>query len=294
MRKARFLVLDGYGINCDDEMLNALLFEGADAKKMLLNDLAKNPKVLREYHGLIIPGGFAHADYISAGQIYAKKLKRAADEELRRFIEDGKIIGASCNGAQILVKYPLLPNPGAKEQTVTLTHNAQGRFEDRWVHLRVNKDSPCVWTKGLEVMYLPIRHGEGRFVARRAGGINQNDGRGRDGASGGSGDNSDDVLLELWKNGQIVMQYATPDGFRADEYPFNPNFSTESIAAICNKSGTVFGGMPHPDAALYFENHPHWTRIKEERRRRDANIPEEGAGRLIFRNGVRYVEENLI
>jgi phosphoribosylformylglycinamidine synthase len=141
-----------------------------------------------------------------------------------------------------------------------LTFNDSGRFEDRWVHVATNKNSKCVFTKGIESMYLPVRHGEGKFVTKTR-----------------------QVLTRLEKNNQVVFQYVDKAGNLAG-YPYNPNGSVDNIAGICDETGRVFGMMPHPEAFQHRTNHPAWTR---------EELPDEGAGIAIFRNAVEYVREHL-
>jgi phosphoribosylformylglycinamidine synthase len=137
-----------------------------------------------------------------------------------------------------------------------------GRFEDRWVHLVIERSSPCLWTRGLRRLYLPVRHGEGKFVCRDAG-----------------------VLDELTRNRQIVLRYADQGGRPTLRYPANPNGSVEAVAGICDPSGLVFGLMPHPEAHHSPFNHPAWTRQAALGR----PLPQEGQGTALFRNAVRFV-----
>ena len=182
-------------------------------------------------------------------------------EQIQEFIDSGKLILGICNGYQAMVKMGLLPgfNEDYATQEVTLTYNDSGRFEDRWVHLKANRTSKCVFTKGIENIYLPVRHGEGKFVTKNL-----------------------QVLEKLKKGNHIVFQYVDTEGKSAG-YPHNPNGSVNNIAAICNKTGRVFGMMPHPEAFQHRTNHPRWTR---------EELPEEGAGIAIFRNAVEYAMKN--
>jgi phosphoribosylformylglycinamidine synthase subunit PurQ / glutaminase len=145
-----------------------------------------------------------------------------------------------------------------------VTFNDSGRFEDRWIWLkRVSKH--CVWTDDIEGIYLPIAHGEGKFFA------------------------PPEIIKSLETNKQVAFAYTRPDGSAANgEYPLNPNGSLNDIAGICDPTGKVLGLMPHPERFLTFYNHPEWTRIKEEMKRKGLPAPEEGEGLKILRNGVKY------
>ena len=255
------LILTGYGINCDIETAHAFKQAGAEAERIHINDLINGTIELPDYHILAFPGGFSFGDDIASGKVLANMIKYNLGREIREFIDAGKLIIGICNGFQAMVKMGLLPAFGGDmAQEVTLTFNDSGRFEDRWVHLCANKRSGCVFTKGIESIYLPVRHGEGKFVTK-----------------------DPQVLSRLKKGDHIVFQYTDNEG-RPAGYPHNPNGSVENIAGICDGTGRVFGMMPHPEAFQHRTNHPRWSR---------EDLPEEGAGMAIFRNAVEYAEENL-
>ena len=257
----KVLVLTGYGINCDIETQHAFKLAGARAERVHINDLINGKERLSDYHILSFPGGFSFGDDIASGKVLANMVKYNIGEQIQEFIDSGKLILGICNGFQAMVKMGLLPgfNDDYATQEVTLTYNDSGRFEDRWVHLKANKISKCVFTKGIENIYLPVRHGEGKFVAKNP-----------------------QVLEKLKRGNHIVFQYVDTEGKSAG-YPHNPNGSVNNIAAICDKTGRVFGMMPHPEAFQHRTNHPRWTR---------EELPEEGAGIAIFRNAVEYVKKN--
>jgi len=258
----KVLVLTGYGINCDIETRHAFKLAGADAERVHLADLINGTRKLSDFQILAFPGGFSFGDDIASGKVLANMIKYNLGEQIQEFIDAGKLIIGICNGFQAMVKMGLLPafNGDYTTQEVTLTFNDSGRFEDRWVYLKASQDSKCVFTKGIDRSYLPVRHGEGKFVVK------------------------DNAVLERLKSGNhIVFKYVDKEGNPAG-YPFNPNGSVENIAGICDETGRVFGMMPHPEAFLHRTNHPAWTR---------EELPEEGAGAMVFRNAVEYVKENL-
>ena len=255
-------------MNCEDETAYAFEVAGAKADKIFLKDLTEKPEIFEEYQILAMIGGFSFGDHIAAGRVLANIYKFRLGEEILRFIEDGKLIFAECNGFQVLVKAGILPgfDGDYRTQSVTLTYNQSGVFEDRWVRLKINQNSKCVFTKGLEEVFLPVRHGEGKFIVR------------------------DDLdLRRLREGGQIVMQYADGEGQPTMEYPQNPNGSIAAIAGICDPTGRVFGKMPHATAYLSPYNHPHWTRENIT-----GKILKEGGGVQIFRNAVEYARSELV
>lgn len=257
------LVLTGFGINCENETAHVFELAGSNVRKVHLNDLAQDPAPLHESHILAIPGGFSFGDDVASGRILANRLRYALGEPLKQFVSDGKLAIGICNGFQVMVKMGILPlTTGDFIQEVTLTHNDSSRFEDRWVNLKVDEHSLCVWTQGIETLEVPIRHGEGKFLVRDAA-----------------------LRKQLQDAGQIVVRYALPDGVPAHNvYPHNPNGSENDIAGICDPTGRIFGLMPHPEAFWHRTNHPRWTR---------EYLPEEGAGMAVFRNAVDFARANL-
>ncbi len=256
MRRVRSIVLSGYGINCEIETAYCLRKCKADVDIVHINDILNNNKSLMDYQILAIPGGFSFGDDIGSGKVLANKIKFKM-HEIYRFIENGNLLIGICNGFQVLVKSGILPD--LDEQKTTLTFNDSGKFEDRWVYLRINEDSKCVWTKNLKNMFLPVRHGEGKFFCEK------------------------EILEKMKENGQIVMKYTDEYNNENVSYPYNPNGSIENIAGICDKTGRIFGLMPHPEAYNCYENNPLWKTKKF--------FP---LGIEIFRNGVKFAEENLI
>ncbi|MEO0069536.1 MAG: phosphoribosylformylglycinamidine synthase I [candidate division WOR-3 bacterium] len=249
------------GINCDEETIYAFELAGARAERVHINQLKSSPHLLRNYHIFVLPGGFSYGDYIASGKVLANELKHHLREEIEAFLQQGKLILGICNGFQVLVKCGLLPafEKPFEQQKVTLDTNDSGKYEDRWVYLKI-ETSPCIFTKNLpEIIYLPVAHAEGKFVV--------------DGVS---------TLKRLNANKQVVLRYVTAEGGVA-KYPENPNGSVAGIAGICDPSGKVFGLMPHPERFVIKEHHPRWHREK-------LTKPD---GICIFENAVNYAKKNL-
>jgi phosphoribosylformylglycinamidine synthase I len=270
--KPKALVLYGYGLNCDYETAFALEKAGAGALRVHTTDLLENPNLLWDYHLLAVPGGFSWGDDHGAGVILALRLKLALGSALQEFIASGRLVLGICNGFQVLVNLGLLPGlPGrADARLAALVPNDCGNFRDAWVHLKASP-SACVFTQGLDYLWLPIRHGEGKFYAAA------------------------EVLAELADRGQIALKYATPEGRPAvGRFPDNPNGSLMDIAGICDATGRVLGLMPHPEAHISSLQHPTWTRTKEAWRRRGEPYPEQvGAGLALFHNAIRYLQQKF-
>ncbi len=242
MPTPRVLLLRTAGTNCDRELDHAFTRVGAQVAALHINALLKDPAQLEQFQILAFPGGFSYGDDIASGKILANQLIHHLKQSLRTFIDDGKLILGVCNGFQILVKSGLLPGPmpqlAAEDwHPATLTHNTNGRFQDRWVRVKA-VSKKCAWLpKNPVILDLPIAHGEGRFVTRDAA-----------------------VMDALKANDQIAFEYVDEHGRRATEFPALPNGSVESIAGICDVTGRVLGLMPHPERVVEAENHPLFTR----------------------------------
>jgi phosphoribosylformylglycinamidine synthase len=268
IRKVKVIILRTAGTNCDRETKFAFESLGGEVDCLHINKFLNREKTIKDYHILVVPGGFTYGDDIAAGKILANELRLKLGDDIKEFILEGKPVIGICNGFQILVKAGLLP--GIKfdrqshqefSQTATLMTNESGRFEDRWVYLKPN--GRCIWVKGIDrIISLPVAHGEGKFVPKDKG-----------------------VLERLKKNEQIVFHYCNELG-RRPTYPENPNGSVDDIAGICDESGLVFGLMPHPERHFVFTQNPHWTRLKKKTKY--------GDGAMIFENGIRYAREKLL
>lgn len=255
--KAKALVLTGYGINCDNESKYAFEKAGGSADITHINNLIEQPKMLEEYNLFFIPGGFSYGDDLGSGKVLGNKIRNRLGNELLDFYNAGKLIIGVCNGFQVLVKVGLLPVPDFR-QRATLTINDSGKFEDRWIFLKVNERSPCIFTKGMKTLLLPVRHGEGKLVM------------------------DEEMRREIWAENLAVMQYIGPNG-ELSGYPYNPNGSIDNIAALCDKSGRIFGLMPHPEAFNIPQNCPYWP----------LGIVKEAIGLAFFRNAVGYINEKF-
>jgi phosphoribosylformylglycinamidine synthase I len=258
--KPRVLVLRAAGINCDEETVAACELAGAQAERLHVNRLAEGSVRLDDYAALVLPGGFSYGDHLGAGKLLAVDLVHRLGDSLQAFVEDGRPVLGVCNGFQVLVKAGLLPgSQGATahlRQTATLTANANGHYECRWIRLVADADSPCLFTRGVdEPFMLPVGHGEGRFIAEET------------------------TLDELEQNQQIAVRYVDEDNQSTMAYPQNPNGSLRAIAGVCNRQGNVFGLMPHPDRAYLPQLHPDWRRSGRK----------EGDGLRLFHNMVDYI-----
>jgi phosphoribosylformylglycinamidine synthase subunit PurQ / glutaminase len=170
---------------------------------------------LRGADAVILPGGFSYGDYLRTGAIarFAPVMEAVRDHAAA----GGPVLGI-CNGFQILCESGLLPG--------ALTRNAGLAFVCRRVNVRC-ESSTTPFTVGIrpgEVLEVPIKHGEGRYVAEP------------------------EHLARIEAEGRVVLRYCSPGGDLADEH--NPNGSAHHIAGVANEAGNVVGVMPHPEHAV--------------------------------------------
>jgi phosphoribosylformylglycinamidine synthase subunit PurQ / glutaminase len=164
---------------------------------------------------VILPGGFAHGDYLRTGAIarFSPVMK-----SVERFAKSGGMVLGICNGFQILLEAGLLPG--------AMMRNSGLRYICRQVHIRVEQtDTPFTnAAKQGQILKVPIAHNDGNYNIDQA------------------------ALAELENNRQIVFRYTAPDG--SDDAAGNPNGSMANIAGICNRERNVAGLMPHPERAV--------------------------------------------
>jgi phosphoribosylformylglycinamidine synthase I len=257
MAKVGTLILRAPGTNCDVETAYAFEQAGAAASVVHVNQLIRHEKQLSDYQILVIPGGFTYGDDISAGKVLANELRLKLGEDIMSFVSQGGLVLGICNGLQVLVKTGILSGKRNGNGTrVTLAANDSGRFECRWVYLKVNEESPCLFTQGIDRLYLPVANGEGKVVT------------------------AGEALAEA----NIVLRYTDEQGNTNAGYPHNPSGSASDIAGICDRSGRIFALMPHPERHLRGTQHPRWTR---------EGAKEYGDGFQIFLNAVKWAKKLL-
>lgn len=260
--EVRVLVITGLGLNCEVETAEAFRMVGASPEMVHLLDLldGREKRKLSSYSIISFVGGFAYGDHLGAGFVFANKIRWRLYDQLVEFIESGGLALGICNGFQMMVRLGMLPGLDGDYRTprATIAPNDRLGYWDAWVRLSVDPASPCVWTRGIEKLELPTRHGEGKFIT------------------------SDSETLQRLETGhQIAMRYIDDKGAPTEAWPANPNGSPAGVAGVCDPSGRLFGLMPHPDAYLYPFQHPQWPR-----RRLDGSAATEGGGLAIFRCGV--------
>ena len=206
----KFSVVVFPGSNSDyDAFYAASRVVGEDAELVWHKDTD-----LKGADAVILPGGFAHGDYLRTGAIARfSPIMRA----VKAFADRGGPVLGICNGFQVLLEAGMLPG--------AMVRNDRIKFVSQIVPVRVEQtDTPFTAAcASQQILHLPIAHGEGNYYA------------------------PPEVLNELETNRQVVFRYSSAEGTVSDD--FNPNGSLNSIAGICNRQRNVVGLMPHPERA---------------------------------------------
>jgi len=262
--KPKVLIFSGYGLNSEEETAYGFTLAGARADIVHINDLVDKKFKLNDYQILSFPGGFAYGDDTGAGNAYANKVRNHLWEGLQKFILRDKLIIGICNGCQIVSNLGLVPafekNYGSRQ--VALIHNESARLITRWTDMKVTSNSP--WLMGIDILSLPIAHGEGKFF-------------------------SDEKNLKLLnKNKQIALRYVKGPISNYLSVAANPNGSIDNIAGITDETGKILGLMPHPERGMFFNQLPNWPFLKEKYLRENKKLPTAAQGLQIFKNAVQY------
>ncbi len=208
------------GSNCDHDAFYAI----GNVLQKPVEFIWHQSEDLANCDALILPGGFAHGDYLRTGAIarFSPVMK-----SVERFAKSGGLVLGICNGFQILLEAGLLPG--------AMMRNAGLRYICRHVYIRVEQtDTPFTSAAQQgQVLKIPIAHNDGNYTV------------------------DDATLAELEENRQVVFRYTTPDGVarsaaaqKEADAAGNPNGSMANIAGICNRERNVAGLMPHPERAV--------------------------------------------
>jgi len=199
------------GSNCDHDAFYAI----GNVLKKPVEFIWHQSQDLANCDAIILPGGFAHGDYLRTGAIarFSPVMK-----SLEKFANSGGMVLGICNGFQILLEAGLLPG--------AMMRNTGLRYICRHVYIRVEQtDTPFTDAAARgQVLKVPIAHNDGNYTC------------------------DESTLAELEKNHQVVFRYTTPDG--NNDAAGNPNGSVNNIAGICNRERNVAGLMPHPERAV--------------------------------------------
>ena len=231
MKKPPVLILHAPGTNRDQEAALAVQAAGGDPRIVTVEELMARRTSIAGFGAVVLPGGFSYGDALGAGGRLALELQAWLGDELSTAVRSGRPILGICNGFQALVKSGLLN--AVQPRSFTLAANASGRFECRWVTLRVEPGCRSGWLEPLRgsMIRCPVAHGEGRFAVR-----------------------DPQVATGLETARRVAFRYLASgsaggpgDEPAAGAYPANPNGSHYDIAGLCDSTGAVVGLMPHPE-----------------------------------------------
>ena len=206
----KFAVVVFPGSNCDHDAYHATRHVlGQDAAFVWHKETA-----LGGADAVILPGGFAHGDYLRTGAIarFSPVMR-----SVKQFADAGGPVLGICNGFQVLLEAGLLPGAMLRNQSV--------KFQCEHVLVKVEQtDTPFTGAcRQGQLLRLPIAHGEGNYYAEPA------------------------VIERLETNRQVIFRYADASGAITPQA--NPNGSAHNIAGLCSESRNVVGLMPHPERA---------------------------------------------
>lgn len=256
--RPKVCILKSDGTNCDMELAYAFEKAGGKSEFVHVNELCDRSKSLKNFQILALPGGFSYGDDVASGKILAVELVSFLKQELESFRNKGGLIIGICNGFQTLIRTGLLPFGNLGEMEATLAANDSGHFECRWVRLSPDKKSNCPFLDGVEDKgWYSVNHGEGKFFT------------------------DSETLEKIEDEDLVAFRYINENGKPTQKYPENPNGSLNAIAGICDKSGRVFGMMPHPEKFVDITQYPNWRR---EKILKPAGLP-------LFENIVKFVKE---
>ncbi len=163
------------GSNCEQDCERALQALEAETVRIWHQEPA-----LPDVDLVILPGGFAHGDYLRTGAI--ARFSPVMDA-VRKHAEAGGLVLGICNGFQVLCEAGLLPG--------ALRKNAGLKFLCKWTELRVDNAATRFTSRAQEgdILRIPINHFEGNWYA------------------------DDETLARVRSNGQIVLRYVdNPNG----------------------------------------------------------------------------------
>ena len=198
------------GSNCDHDAYHAAHdILGQDAEYLWHKDPS-----LKRVDVVILPGGFAHGDYLRTGAIARFSPIMPA---IRDFARAGGPVLGICNGFQVLLEAGLLPG--------AMLRNRDLKFHCEHVYVRVEQtDTPFTQSAARgQRLRIPVAHGEGNYYAEP------------------------EVVRELEASRRVIFRYCDARGEVTEAG--NPNGSVNNIAGICSEARNIVGLMPHPERA---------------------------------------------
>lgn len=155
----KIIVISGYGLNCEEETKFAFLSINHPVQVDIVhvNDIIIQPKLLRKYNIMAIPGGFSYGDHTGAGNAFSWYLENHVLDELQEFRMKDKLIIGICNGCQIITRL------FSSDLPVSLSKNDSGEYKCKWVDVVADEANNNIWLKNIDTLRIPIAHAEGKF-----------------------------------------------------------------------------------------------------------------------------------
>ena len=227
--KPKVAILRDEGSNSDREMSSAFYLAGFEPWDICMSDLLAGTINLDEFRGLAAVGGFSYADVPESAKgwaatiLFNPRLKKMFAEFYQR--ADTFTLGI-CNGCQLFGLLGWIPEIGLPaERQPRFIRNISGRFESRWSTVKVQQSKAMMLT-GMDglVFGIHVDHGEGQLYF------------------------PDKTILEKVKtSGMTPLVYVDDESQATEQYPFNPNGSSEGLAGLCSADGRHLALMPHPE-----------------------------------------------
>lgn len=234
--KPNVCILRNDGTNCDNELFYAFEKSGGKSEFVHVNELRNKEKTLKNFQILALPGGFSYGDDLASGKVLAIELMSFFKEDLHKFIDQKGYVLGVCNGFQTLIRTGLLPFNTLGKMQATLTNNDSGHFECRWIKIKAEKSKAVYFNELDFIMDASVNHGEGKLYADEA------------------------TLKKIEDEDLVAFRYVDTLGKPTQHYPENPNGALHAIAGISDKTGRIFGLMPHPEKFVDITQHPNWRR----------------------------------
>lgn len=235
----RVAVLREEGTNGDREMAAALYAAGLEPWDVSMSDLLDSRVALSDFRGIVFAGGFSYADVLDSAKGWAGAIKynSTLTAQFKSFYArpDTFSLGV-CNGCQLMALLGWVPGTGddaapllPTEAQPRFVHNKSGRFESRFVTVRVMPGSPAIMLQGMEGLQIGVwsAHGEGQVLFPEAS-----------------------VKTRVMSGNMAPIRYVDDAGAPTEVYPFNPNGSGEGVAALCSPNGRHLAMMPHPERSF--------------------------------------------
>ena len=266
-KKPSIAIIREEGSNSDREMTSAFYQAGFDVWDVTMTDFLEGKVNLDDFRGIAFVGGFSYADVLDSAKGWAGVIRfnKNIFDQFHRFYQRPNTFSLGvCNGCQLMALLGWIPWQGIEDRyQPRFIHNVSGRFESRFSTVKIFP-SPSMMLRGMEgsVLGIWVAHGEGRAYFPKK-----------------------DILDKVEKQKLAPVRYVDDKGKITDKYPFNPNGSTNGIAALCSPDGRHLAIMPHPERTFLKWQ---WAWMPEEWKKKLKVSP----WLKLFQNAREWCEQN--